>query len=104
LFLYEPPFTTLHSDSLDGLFDESLADEIFEIIKTFQKGSEAQSQKRLLMGDDGQATTRSRTPPTRSGTGKRMNRRERGETQSIDCNQILSGPRRPLLLIDPNNA
>ena len=36
--LYEPPFTTLHSDSLDGLFDEPLADEIFEIIGSFQKG------------------------------------------------------------------
>ena len=34
--LYEPPFTTLHSDSLDGLFDEVLADEIFEIIGSFQ--------------------------------------------------------------------
>jgi len=34
--LYEPPFTTLHSDSLDGLFDESLADELFEIIGSFQ--------------------------------------------------------------------
>lgn len=34
--LYEPPFTTLHSDSLDGLFDETLADEIFEIIGSFQ--------------------------------------------------------------------
>ncbi|XZE18636.1 DEAD/DEAH box helicase family protein [Pirellulaceae bacterium SH449] len=33
--LYEPPFTTLHSDSLDGLFDESLADELFEIINSF---------------------------------------------------------------------
>lgn len=35
--LYEPPFTTLHSDSLDGLFDEVLADEIFEIIGSFQR-------------------------------------------------------------------
>lgn len=34
--LYEAPFTTLHSDSLDGLFEESLADEIFEIIGSFQ--------------------------------------------------------------------
>jgi type I restriction enzyme R subunit len=34
--LYEPPFTTLHSDSLDGLFDPSLADELFEIIGSFQ--------------------------------------------------------------------
>ncbi|GAA4444202.1 DEAD/DEAH box helicase family protein [Novipirellula rosea] len=34
--LYEAPFTTLHSDSLDGLFDESLADELFDIIGSFQ--------------------------------------------------------------------
>ncbi len=38
--LYEPPFTTLHSDSLDGLFDAPLADEIFEIIGSFKKGGE----------------------------------------------------------------
>ena len=37
--LYEPPFTTLHSDSLDGLFDESLANELFEIIGSFQSGT-----------------------------------------------------------------
>jgi len=36
--LYEPPFTTLHSDSLDGIFDESLADELFGIIESFAKG------------------------------------------------------------------
>ncbi|HBE67048.1 MAG TPA: restriction endonuclease subunit R [Planctomycetaceae bacterium] len=34
--LYEPPFTSLHTDSLDGLFDEDLADEIFDIIGSFQ--------------------------------------------------------------------
>lgn len=34
--LYEPPFTTLHTDSLDGLFEGPLADELFEIIGTFQ--------------------------------------------------------------------
>jgi type I restriction enzyme R subunit len=34
--LYEPPFTTLHSDSLDGLFEQSLADELFQIIGSFQ--------------------------------------------------------------------
>lgn len=34
--LYEPPFTSLHTDSLDGLFDESLADELFVIIDSFQ--------------------------------------------------------------------
>jgi len=38
--LYEAPFTTLHSDSLDGLFDKSLADELFEIIGSFQKGND----------------------------------------------------------------
>jgi type I restriction enzyme R subunit len=40
--LYEPPFTTLHSDSLDGLFDQSLADELFAIIGSFQKGLDSQ--------------------------------------------------------------
>ena len=34
--LYEPPFTSLHSDSLDGLFDEGMADELFDIIGSFQ--------------------------------------------------------------------
>lgn len=34
--LYQPPFTSLHTDSLDGLFEESLADELFEIIGSFQ--------------------------------------------------------------------
>ncbi len=34
--LYEPPFTLLHTDSLDGLFDEPLADELLRIIDTFQ--------------------------------------------------------------------
>ncbi len=39
--LYEPPFTTLHTDSLDGLFDPALANELFDIIGTFQpQGSE----------------------------------------------------------------
>ena len=39
--LYEPPFTTLHSDSLDGLFDPTLANELFDIIGTFRpQGSE----------------------------------------------------------------
>ena len=43
--LYEPPFTTLHSDSLDGLFEESLADELFEIIGSFQpQGSKDDDQ------------------------------------------------------------
>ncbi len=40
--LYEPPFTTLHSDSLDGLFDQQLADEIFDIIGSFNGPPEAE--------------------------------------------------------------
>ena len=39
--LYEPPFTTLHNDGPDGLFDEPLVDELLDIIGTFQPhGSE----------------------------------------------------------------
>ena len=39
--LYEPPFTTLHTDGPDGLFDEPLVDELLDIIGTFQPhGSE----------------------------------------------------------------
>jgi type I restriction enzyme R subunit len=39
--LYEPPFTLLHTDSLDGLFDESTASELLNIIDTFKpQGSE----------------------------------------------------------------
>lgn len=34
--LYEPPFTTLHSEGLDGLFEGPLADELHDIIRTFQ--------------------------------------------------------------------
>jgi type I restriction enzyme R subunit len=30
--LYEPPFTTLHNDGLDGLFDEPLAEELLAVI------------------------------------------------------------------------
>lgn len=33
--LYEPPFTSLHSDGPDGLFDELLVDELLDIIGTF---------------------------------------------------------------------
>ena len=33
--LYEPPFTTLHTDGPDGLFDEPLVDELLDIIGTF---------------------------------------------------------------------
>ncbi len=32
--LYEPPFTTLHSDGLDGLFDEPLAEELLAVIRS----------------------------------------------------------------------
>jgi type I restriction enzyme R subunit len=39
--LYEPPFTLLHSDGIDGLFDEPLADELLGIIGSFKpQGSE----------------------------------------------------------------
>jgi len=34
---YEPQFTTLHSDGLDGVFlDERMVDELIAIIKTFK--------------------------------------------------------------------
>ena len=33
--LYEPPFTTLHSDGLDGLFDEPMAEQVLAVIKSF---------------------------------------------------------------------
>ena len=35
--LYEPPFTTLHSDGLDGVFiDEDMVEELIRIIDTFR--------------------------------------------------------------------
>ena len=34
--LYEPPFTNIHTDSIDGLFDDSLADELIDIVGSFQ--------------------------------------------------------------------
>lgn len=35
--LYEPPFTTLHSDGLDGVFfDENMVERLLKIINTFQ--------------------------------------------------------------------
>jgi type I restriction enzyme, R subunit len=41
--LYEPPFTLLHSDGIDGLFDEPLAGELLQIIGSFKaQGSEEQ--------------------------------------------------------------
>lgn len=38
--LFQPPFTTLHTESLDGLFEGSLADELFDIIDSFQNQKE----------------------------------------------------------------
>ena len=37
--LYEPPFTTVHNEGLDGVFDETLADELIEIIESFAPGN-----------------------------------------------------------------
>jgi type I restriction enzyme R subunit len=34
--LYEAPFTTLHAEGPDGMFDESVADELLDIIGTFR--------------------------------------------------------------------
>ncbi len=43
--LYEAPFTTIHTDSIDGLFpDEDQASEIIEIIKQFQPIKEGSSE------------------------------------------------------------
>jgi len=42
--LYEPPFTLLHNEGLDGLFDEPLAEELLKIIGTFKpQGSDTPS-------------------------------------------------------------
>ncbi|QGQ21947.1 DUF4145 domain-containing protein [Gimesia benthica] len=38
--LFQPPFTSLHSDGLDGLFEGTLADELFDIIDSFQEQKE----------------------------------------------------------------
>lgn len=38
--LFQPPFTSLHTESLDGLFEGSLADELFDIIDSFQNQKE----------------------------------------------------------------
>ncbi|UCF95149.1 MAG: restriction endonuclease subunit R, partial [Desulfobacterales bacterium] len=38
--LYEPPFTNVHSDGLDGVFmDEKMIDELIGIIASFQPGT-----------------------------------------------------------------
>lgn len=34
--LYEPPFTLLHSDGLDGVFDEPLAREVLAVVQSFR--------------------------------------------------------------------
>jgi type I restriction enzyme R subunit len=35
--LYEPPFTTIHSDGLDGVFtDESMVDEVLGVVASFR--------------------------------------------------------------------
>ena len=42
--LYEPPFTTLHSESVDGLFpDPAIAGEVLAILETFQATAESAS-------------------------------------------------------------
>lgn len=38
--LFQPPFTSLHTESLDGLFEGALADELFDIIDSFQNQKE----------------------------------------------------------------
>ncbi|WP_165227482.1 DEAD/DEAH box helicase family protein [Aquisphaera insulae] len=39
--LYEPPFTSLHTDSLDGLFPDALIDELLALIQSFKAPSAA---------------------------------------------------------------
>ncbi len=42
--LYEPPFTTLHSDGLDGLFDEPLAEELLTVIGSLNPQQKASGE------------------------------------------------------------
>ena len=42
--LYEPPFTFLHSDGLDGVFDNELATELLNVIGSFAPPSSNESQ------------------------------------------------------------
>jgi len=35
--LYEPPFTLIHSDGLDGVFDEPLVEELLTVIGSFSE-------------------------------------------------------------------
>ena len=37
--LYEPPFTTLHTDSIDGLFADNLSEQILDLLGTFRTRS-----------------------------------------------------------------
>jgi type I restriction enzyme, R subunit len=39
--LYEPPFTSLHTDSIDGLFDVHLSEQLLVLVGTFKKTSAA---------------------------------------------------------------
>jgi len=42
--LYDPPFTTIHTDSIDGLFpDEDQANAVIDIIELFQPPKEGAS-------------------------------------------------------------
>ena len=44
--LYEPPFTTLHSDGLDGVFiDEDIIEELIGIIDTFRPKATAPKER-----------------------------------------------------------
>ena len=38
--LYEPPFTSLHSEGPNGLFDDNLVSELLDIVETFQQPDE----------------------------------------------------------------
>ncbi len=35
--LYEPPFTDIHDEGLDGVFDDDAADEIVALVKAFNQ-------------------------------------------------------------------
>jgi type I restriction enzyme R subunit len=39
--LYEPPFTDIHTEGLDGVFNDEDADNIIEIVRCFNEGVEA---------------------------------------------------------------
>jgi type I restriction enzyme R subunit len=46
--LYEPPFTLLHSDGLDGVFDGPLADELLAVIGSFVPQQPASGEREPL--------------------------------------------------------